>query len=404
MDMAQLRGWWWSRQGLDGSLRGKSGRDALLRSGWARSVGGANPYLTIFSRTGATRESIDQEAARVDIHELPSARGCTYVLPRDHFTLALMAAQGPGEHQEIVMAKRFLDVTDEELDKLSQATLTALEQGTLDPKQIKAKVGDLARNLGEEGKKRGAATTLPMVLGRMQTQGFIRRVPQNGRLDQQRYKYQLWKPNPFESFKMSRDQALTELAKLYFQWIGPASIAHFQWFSGLSGKAAKDLLAPLSLVPASEDSDVLMLEEDLDAFRSYKSPKEPSYNLIAGLDSLFLLRREVVSLVDEKDRGREAPTEKSAAILNSVLDLFTNAIIDRGRLVGLWDFDPEAGQIVWVSWVGHPEALKTQVSKTEAFIRDQLGDCRSFSLDSPESRKPKLAALRALAEREGVTA
>ncbi len=33
----------------------------------------------------------------------------------------------------------------------------------------------------------------------------------------------------------------------------------------------------------------------------------------------------------------------------------------------------------------------------EAFIRDELGDMRSFSLDSPASRKPRIEAIRALA-------
>ena len=41
-----------------------------------------------------------------------------------------------------------------------------------------------------------------------------------------------------------------------------------------------------------------------------------------------------------------------------------------------------------------PSALKTKLDEMEAYVRDQLGDARSFSLDSPESRKPLLAALR----------
>ncbi|MFI6849022.1 hypothetical protein OG535_21450 [Kitasatospora sp. NBC_00085] len=39
----------------------------------------------------------------------------------------------------------------------------------------------------------------------------------------------------------------------------------------------------------------------------------------------------------------------------------------------------------------------TAVARTEAFVRDQLGDARGFSLDSPTSRAPKIAALRAAA-------
>ena len=55
MDAARLRAWWWQRQGLDGSLEGKSAAEVLDRAGWARSVGGANPYLTLFARAGLGR-------------------------------------------------------------------------------------------------------------------------------------------------------------------------------------------------------------------------------------------------------------------------------------------------------------------------------------------------------------
>ena len=41
--------------------------------------------------------------------------------------------------------------------------------------------------------------------------------------------------------------------------------------------------------------------------------------------------------------------------------------------------------------------MRTGVKSTEAFVRDELGDARSFSLDSPESRRPRVEALRAFA-------
>src|SRR6267378_2964502 len=40
MDQSKLRAWWSHRQGLDGSLEGKSAAEVLGRVGWARSVGG----------------------------------------------------------------------------------------------------------------------------------------------------------------------------------------------------------------------------------------------------------------------------------------------------------------------------------------------------------------------------
>jgi hypothetical protein len=68
--------------------------------------------------------------------------------------------------------------------------------------------------------------------------------------------------------------------------------------------------------------------------------------------------------------------------------------MDRGRIVGLWEFDSEAQEIVWTPFIKKNADLIAAVKKTEAFVGDQLGDARSFSLDSPKSRAPKIALLR----------
>jgi len=91
MDEARLRAWWSFRQGLDGRLIGKSPAKVLGEAGWARSVGGAGPYLTLFARAGTGRQATDEAVARMEIHELPSARGCTYVVPAGDFALARRA-------------------------------------------------------------------------------------------------------------------------------------------------------------------------------------------------------------------------------------------------------------------------------------------------------------------------
>src|SRR5271168_1265473 len=89
----KLRAWWSHRQGLDGRLDGKSPAEVLAQTGWARSVGGVGPYLTLFARAGTSREAADRAVEKLEIHELPSARRCTYVLPAADFALGLKAGQ-----------------------------------------------------------------------------------------------------------------------------------------------------------------------------------------------------------------------------------------------------------------------------------------------------------------------
>jgi len=262
MDEFKLRAWWSHRQGLDGRLDGKPAAEVLERTGWARSVGGVNPYLTLYARGGISREAADAAVAILEIHELPSARGCTYVLPASDFALALKVGQAFNGGDMNVARK--LGVTDKEVYKLCDAVRKALTVQELDPNGVREAVGKAARSLGPEGQKKGISSTLPLALGRLQAGGHIRRVPTNGRLDQQRYRYTAWKPNPLDKFKLSAEEAYTELARRYFTWIGTASLEEFQWFSGLGVKAAKAAVEPLKLVPVADGDLRLMHAQDRD--------------------------------------------------------------------------------------------------------------------------------------------
>jgi hypothetical protein len=351
--------------------------------------------LSLFARGGTSRESADAAAAKRDIHELPAARGCTYVVPASDYALALTLADAFGQGDLNTAAK--LGVTPKEIDKLCDAVVNVLGDEPMDPDAIKQATGKAVRNLGEEGKKRGMITTLPLALGILQTRGEIRRVPIGGRLDNQRYKYVRWTPNPLAKSKLTKESAVTELARKFFGWVGPATLKEFQWFSGQGVKVVKDATASLGLV-ALEGSDRLILPADAAAFGKFVAPKEPQYALVSSLDSISAARRDVSTLVDEKDRETVAGLTLGERPGGALTDLVAHAIFDRGRLIGYWEFDADAQRIVWGTFSGKTDkALKAKVEETEAFVRDQLGDARSFSLDSPKSRRPKIDALKKLA-------
>lgn len=375
MDCERVRAWWWKRQGLDGGMSGASPDVILSRTGWARSVGGCAPYLTLWSRGGCQRERVDQAVADLAIHELPCARGCTYVVPRDDYELALLVGEQFAEN-EMKTARR-LGVTDSEVEKLCTCVLDALGGGPLDPDGIRQAVGGAARSLGPEGVRKGVSTTLPLALGRLQATGDIRRLPLNGRIDQQRYRYVRWglrlQPRP---------ERFTELARRYFRWIGPAMLSEFQWFSGLGAKAAKEAIAPLNL---SAYGMRLMFPDDLDGMLAMPMPETADYKLVSSIDGLSLLRRDLRDLIAGEDIDR----------VQNLKDLPNHGIFDRGRLVGLWEYDPEEQAIAWASFIfSDNHELRAAVKQTGDFIRDQLGDARAMSLDSPKSRRSRIEALR----------
>ncbi len=392
MDSANLQAWWAHRQGLDSSMEGYSPSDLLESIGWARSVGGVGPYLTLFSRCRHSRETIDKALADCKIQELTAARGCTYVVPSSDFALALSCAQGFGQDAEMNTARK-IGVTDSEIDKLCDSILSSLKNGSLDPDAIRRATGDASRSLGTEGQKKGLSTTLPLALGRLQVEGNIRRIPVNGRIDQQRYTYALWSPNPLKKSKLDKSEAYVELARRYFRWIGPATSAEFQWFSGLGVKAAKAAMEELNLVAFGDDRYIF--PEDLDSLRSFNTSKTKRYELTSSIDSMVLLRRNHTSLLAPQDLNREMLSDRGSATLTSVADLPSHAIFNQqGRLAGLWEYDKDTETIVYVVFSGKDAALTKAVAETETFIREQLGDAKSFSLDSPKSRAPRIQAMR----------
>src|SRR5207302_7712904 len=131
----------------------------------------------------------------------------------------------------------------------------------------------------------------------------------------------------------------------------PASLANFQWFSGLGARAAKEAMAPLGLVPLEEGSDLLLFPDDRDSLFTYRPPDEPHYALVGSIDGVMHLRRDVVSLLADEDAGQSIMGERGLQLIGGVQDLSSHAILDRGRIVGLWEFEPASGTIAWTAFV-----------------------------------------------------
>lgn len=385
-----LRAWAWHKQGLDGSLQGAEAADVFTKAGWARSVGGANPYLTLFARAGIRRAEADADVLSLKIHELPTARGCTYVLGQDDFAWGLQIGRDAAVAPFRVLAR--MGVERGEITLLEEEILHALAEagGPMDPKQLKDVLGDSVRNLGEEGKKKGAATTLPTALGLLQADGRIRRVPVNGRLDQQRYGYTLWGLPPTA---LTDDAARSLLVERYLGWTGGATVKQSQWFTGFTLAHTKAALAAIGAVgiPTANGEVLWMLPDDVGRLAAFEAPAKEQIQLLAGTDSMVLLRRNSGDLFADEDKGKK--------ILDSTLalqaDLPDHPIFDRGRIIGLWQYDQGNARIAYWLFGSPTPAVTRRIAEVEAWIRDELGDFRSFSLDSPASRQDRIDALDA---------
>lgn len=383
-----------SRQGLD-RVTNRSNEDVLAANGWARTVGGANPYLSLFARNRALREAVDRDVANMDIHEFASARGCTYLLPKEHFQLGIKCGQGFNADSAIRTAKNKLGASDEMIEGLKAKILQILAKGPLEPSAMKEPLGEHYIHYGEQGKKVGQTTNVSLGLLSLQAEGKIRRISTNGRLDGQSYAYAVFENPPTVDDRYPREEAFRDLARLYWQWCGFASLAHFQWFSGLGAGAAKAAVEGLNLVPV-EKTSLLGSAETLELFYEFQLIDD-EFRLVSGLDSLFLLRRDLTLHLSDEAKQVSVLSGGKMASLGTMGDLSVNAIVRQGQIVGLWEYDFEASEIVWVSFVGKQAQLLSEIEQVQAFIREDLGDARSFSLDSPKSRRESLAVLRSLA-------
>src|SRR5262249_30095919 len=143
---------------------------------------------------------------------------------------------------------------------------------------------------------------------------------------------------------------------------------------------------PLKLVPLEDGSDRLMFTDDRDRLMCFKVPSKPQYALVSPLDALALLRSDIKSLIDTSN------VKLQTAV--GLADVPNHAIFDRGWLVGLWEYETESQKVIWFSFGIKDKALDAAILTTEKYVREQLGDARSFALDSPKNRASRIAALR----------
>ena len=148
-------------------------------------------------------------------------------------------------------------------------------------------------------------------------------------------------------------------------------------------------------LPAAKGSERLLLPDDLAPFTAFSVPSNPQYALVSSLDTMSAARRDFGSMVDDVSRYSSAVSDRALTSRGGMADLPCHAILDRGRLIGFWEYDVEKQSIVSALFGGSRDhALSAAIHETESYVREQLGDARSFSLDSPASRAPKIEALR----------
>jgi hypothetical protein len=124
----------------------------------------------------------------------------------------------------------------------------------------------------------------------------------------------------------SRDQALAELSKRYFQSHGPALLKDFAWWSGLKVSDAK---AGVEMVaPRLEKREVEGKTYWFAPFEPRPKPTRPSVHLLPNYDEYLISYKDYSPVIDAKLFAGLGPTEKAI--------LFHHLVVRNGQVVGGW--------------------------------------------------------------------
>lgn len=405
LTVPELRRSWMISHGLD---RGRTLAvpELASRFGWPRTLGGADAYVALAARDPTLRPAdVDAAlAAGQALQVIPAARSCIYVVPRTDAPAALRFGSEAWKRRTLADCLR-AGVLPAELIAAVEATaerLTATPQ-TTDALRQSLPPG-VIRPLGDIGKKVGKSTVFPDALRFLELDGRAERAPESGHLLSERYVWRRPEVNRLAALAAPEATAAlqTALARHYFAVAAPGRVRDFADWAGLGQKEAALAMAPLDLARLAVDGQKEPYFVPADRVTTLTAPPPcESPRLLSMVDPLTDYRSALPLLVEPRFHdialpgigGKLRPIRELGA-------LWLRVISDDGAIVGVWDFDPDAGAVVAAPFAplapARKELLALECERTTRLLRDTLGDARAYAIDSEKSLRDRAAFVRGL--------
>jgi hypothetical protein len=279
--------------------------------------------------------------------------------------------------------------------------LDALAHGPLSTDALRRRLPPgLVRGLGELGKKHGVSTALPPTLRLLEFDGLVRRVSNAG-LDEESYDWALQSGGLYAGVPDEQDALglMRAIARVFLAHAGPATLDELCWWSGSGKKVATLALAGLQPVEVEGwRREAWILPEQAEALQAATPAGPEEVAFISGYDAYVQVRANLGLLTDPGEHGRVLQEwSPGSARVSEAKSTDTRLVVEGGEVVGQWDWDPDALEVVWGTWRprGNP-AIPLAAGRADAFLRDELGHGRSFALDSPARARERVAGLRGL--------
>lgn len=403
IDLARARSHWHARAGLAARLRGEPD-EVIAQTGWLRTLGGADVYLAARARVpGLSRAELDGLVDVGRLRVVPAVRGCIYLVPAVHVPLALRVADEAWRKR----TSRDLERTGSswnEVEQLGRAVAGALVRGAATTDAIrKALPASAVRSLGDTGKELGLSSPLPVALRDLEFRGVIERTLDHGRLDTEPYLWRTTRSGVLGKVADDPVERWAALARIFAGHAGPTTLADFAWWAGLNQRDARSgferaALAPIAVAGYSDDAWALPEDAELLA-----SPAVPSRAVaLLSFEDNYFVPRGSRWLIDPSLWSRPVQVWGSSkpSTLGAATHLSTRTVMVGEQIAGIWEMDPDAGQVLWATFAAVPrdarEAIDRIATETATFL-NELGHARSVTLDTEEQVRERASEVARMA-------
>jgi hypothetical protein len=259
------------------------------------------------------------------------------------------------------------------------------------------------RSFGEAGKKVGISSPLPVALRELEFRAEIERHPLGGRLDTERYEWGL-APKVKTKVPADRSGRLQAVAHHFFEFFGPATQKELATWVGISQRDAKAAMAKLPLVDVEVEGrpDVAFILEDDRPGLTEAPPPERGFSFLPFEDNLLTVYGGPGVLADAAHHSHPVKAWGSSkpTTLGEARHVAERPLLRGHRLVGFWEYDLDADEVVTGTLEELPGAAKKELTEAREsladFIRNELGHAKSFSLDTEDKVRARAAAVTSL--------
>ncbi|MCR9244329.1 MAG: winged helix DNA-binding domain-containing protein [bacterium] len=384
----------------------------IERSGYQRTLGGADAYVAVRARVPALqRGDLEALVSEGELAVTPAVRGCIYVVPRSETPLLLRIAAGLSESRDARDAER-AGIRPGELDEVGDAVLAELRaSGPLTTDKLRRTLSaDVVRSLGDQGKRVGVSSTLPPSLRRLEFAGRISRLPVDGRLDHEKYEWRVADGDPLAQAELPDDPTALHSLLLagFLDSAGVTTLSAFCKWSGLTKRDAKAALAVTDheTVMAAGLGDDAIAPTTIAKLANQSEKARDAVAFLPFEDNLIHLAGTVSAWVRPEFQDLEVPAwsnmrdGRETTRLGDAKHVRWRSILAEGRICGFWDYEPVEQQVVLSLFDPPSRATQERIDDLAAdvtrFLRDDIGHGLSFSIDTDETLIRRCELLRGL--------